>query len=283
MARLIGGIGISHTPSMGVEYDRGLARGWAPEWQVWFDGTRPVKDWLAKAAPDQVVIVYNDHLNHFEFDAYPTLAIGVSDDFPQADEGFGLRPFPSLEGDTDFGWRVTESLVRGGFDMTVCQTLKVDHGVYSWLPYVADAPWPWPVLPIAVNMIRHPIPTSQRLWDLGGALRRAIESWPGDQRVLVIATGGMSHQISGTRFGIANEAFDQFFLDRLQDHARELIDIPQAEYMRLGGTEAAELSIWFAMRGALSEELRKVYAFRTFPKITGCGVIVFEELGDRCL
>jgi protocatechuate 4,5-dioxygenase, beta chain len=280
MARLIGGIGISHTPSMGVEYDRGQDRGWAPEWQVWFDGTRPVKEWLAKAAPDQVVIVYNDHLNHFEFDAYPTLAIGVAEEFPQADEGFGLRPFPSLSGDTDFGWRVTESLVRGGFDMTVCQELKVDHGVYSWLPYVAEAPWPWPVLPIAVNMIRHPIPTSQRLWDLGGALRSAIESWPGDQRVLVIATGGMSHQISGTRFGIANEAFDQFFLDRLQDHARELIAIPQQDYMRLGGTEAAELSIWFAMRGALSEAPRKVYAFRTFPKITGCGVIVFEEPGD---
>ena len=279
MARLIGGIGISHTPSMGVEYDRGLARGWAPEWEVWFDGTRPVKEWLAKAAPDQVVIVYNDHLNHFEFDAYPTLAIGVAEDFPQADEGFGLRPFPGLRGDTDFGWHVTNALVRGGFDMTVCQSLKVDHGVYSWLPYVTDAPWPWPVLPIAVNMIRHPIPTSQRLWDLGGALRRSIESWPGDQRVLVIATGGMSHQISGARFGIANEAFDQFFLDRLQDQARELIAIPQEDYMRLGGTEAAELSIWFAMRGALSEALRKVYAFRTFPKITGCGVIVFEELG----
>lgn len=280
MARLIGGVGISHTPSMGVEYDRGVSRGWAPEWKLWFDGTRPVKDWLATAAPDQVVVVYNDHLNHFEFDCMPTLAIGVADEFPQADEGFGLRPFPSLKGDTDFGWHVAESLIRGGFDMTVCQELKVDHGVYSWLPYAADPPWPWPVLPIAVNLIRHPIPTSQRLWDLGQAIGRAIESWPAGQRVLVIATGGMSHQIAGTRFGIANEAFDQFFLDRLQDHAAELIDIPQTEYMRLGGAEAAELSIWFAMRGALSDRLRKVYAFRTFPKITGCGVIIFEELGD---
>ena len=50
--------------------------------------------------------------------------------------------------------------------------------------------------------------------------------------------------------------------------------------MRLGGTEAAELGIWFAMRAALSENIREVYAFRTFPKITGCGVIAFEELGD---
>ncbi len=277
MARLIGGIGISHTPSMGVEYDRGLAQGWAPEWKVWFDGVQPVRDWLARMRPDQVVVVYNDHLNHFDFDAYPTLAIGVSDQFPQADEGFGLRPFPGLTGDTGFGWRMTESLVRDGFDMTVCQALSVDHGIYSWLPYIADAPWPWPILPIAVNLIRHPLPTPQRLRDLGSALRRAIEGVPGNQRVLVIATGGMSHQISGARFGMANEALDQFFLDRLEHDMAELVAIPQAEYMRLGGTEAAELAIWFSMRAALSDVIRKVYSFRTFPKITGCGVIVFEE------
>lgn len=277
MARIIGGIGISHTPSMGVEYDRGMSRGWAPEWKVWFDGVQPVRRWLAEARPDHVVIVYNDHLNHFQFDAYPTLAIGVAQEFPQADEGFGLRPFPGLKGDTDFGWRLTESLVRGGFDMTVCEELSVDHGVYSWLPYLADTPWPWPVTPIAVNMVRHPIPTAQRLRDLGTAIGAAVRAAPGDQRVLVIATGGMSHQIAGSRFGMANEAFDQFFLDRLHRRMDELVAIPQEEYMRLGGTEAAELGIWFAMRAALSDDVRQAYAFRTFPKITGCGVLVFEE------
>ncbi len=281
MARIIGGLGISHTPSMGVEYDQGIARGWAPEWKAWFDGVQPVKAWLENAAPDQVVVVYNDHLNHFEFDAYPTLAIGVAEEFPQADEGFGLRPFPGLPGDTAFGWHVTESLVRsGGFDMTVCQSLSVDHGVYSWLPYIAEPPWPWPVTPIAVNMIRHPIPTSERLYDLGAALRGAIQSWPRDQRVLVVATGGMSHQISGARFGMANEALDRFFLGKLQHDVDELMAIPQEEYMRLGGTEAAELAIWFSMRAALSDDIKEVYSFHTFPRITGCGVIVFEEQGD---
>lgn len=277
MARIIGGLGISHTPSMGVEYDKGMAGGWAPEWKLWFDGVQPVKAWLAEQRPDQLVVVYNDHLNHFHFDAYPTLAIGVAETFPQADEGFGLRPFPSLPGDLGFGWHVTEQLVRGGFDMTVCQELAVDHGVYSWLPYVSAPPWPWPVLPIAVNMVRHPIPTSRRLYDLGRAVRRAIEAWPGDQRVLVVATGGMGHQISGARFGMANEALDQFFLDGLEHDVEGLMAVPQEEYMRLGGTEAAELSIWFSMRAALSDHIRKVYAYRTFPRITGCGVIVFEE------
>ncbi|HWI85860.1 MAG TPA: class III extradiol dioxygenase family protein [Sphingomonas sp.] len=277
MARIVGGIGISHTPSMGMEFDRGMQSGFAPEWQRWFDGTRPVKQWLARMAPDQLLIVYNDHLNHFEFDAYPTLAIGVADSFRQADEGWGPRPYPDLRGDTAFGWHVTEHLVRNEFDMTVCQDLAVDHGIYSWLPYLWDAPWPAPVLPIAVNMIRHPIPTSMRLWKLGEALRDAVTSWPADQRIVVIATGGMSHQISGSRFGIANEALDRFFLSHLKDDHERLVAIPQMELMRLGGTEAAELSIWFSMRAALTADIDQIYDFHTFPKITGCGVIVFEE------
>ena len=277
MARIIGGMGISHTPSMGMEYDRGIRTGFDPRWQVWYDGTRPVQAWLEELRPTQMVIVYNDHLNHFQFDAYPTLAIGVADSFRQADEGWGPRPFPSLPGDTAFGWHVTEQLVRGDFDMTVCQDLAVDHGIYSWLPYVMTPPWPVPVLPIAVNMVRHPLPTSRRLRDLGRAIRAAVEAYPGDERVLVVATGGMSHQISGARFGIANETLDRYFLRQIERGLDELVAIPQEDYMRYGGTEAAELAIWFAMRGALSDDIARVYDFYTFPRITGCGVVAFAE------
>ncbi len=277
MSRIVGGIGISHTPSMGTEFDRGMREGFSPAWQVWFDGTRPVKAWLAAMRPDQIVVIYNDHLNLFEFDAYPTLAIGVAERFAQADEGWGKRPLPDLPGDTAFGWHVTESLIQQEFDLTVCQEMAIDHGIYSWLPYVADAPWPAPILPIAANMIRQPLPSSQRLWKLGRALRTAIEAFPGDQRVVVISTGGMSHQISGARFGIANIDLDRFFLEHLHRDPDRLLRIPQKELMRLGGTEAAELSIWFAMRGALSDRIAQIYTFHTFPQITGCGVAVYEE------
>jgi protocatechuate 4,5-dioxygenase, beta chain len=281
MAKIIGGIGISHTPSMGMEFDRGMREGFDPLWQVWFDGTRPVKAWLEAIRPDQIVIIYNDHLNFFEFDAYPTLAIGVADRFAQADEGWGKRPHPDLDGDTLFGWHMTEHLVRQEFDLTVCQEMAIDHGIYSWLPYLADHPWPAPILPIAANMIRQPFPTSARLWKLGKALRNAVEAFPGDARVLVVATGGMSHQISGSRFGIANEDLDRYFLRHLHREPELLLGIPQEELMRLGGTEAAELSIWFAMRAALSDSVNEIYTFHTFPKITGCGVTVFEEPGPQ--
>jgi len=277
MSKIVAGFGISHTPSMGLEYDKGMANGFAPHWQPWFDGTRPMKAWLKEIRPERMVIVYNDHLNHFDFDAYPTIAIGVAPEFRQADEGWGPRPFPNLPGDTDLGWHLTNKLVRGGYDLTVCQDLAVDHGIYSWFPYLMDTPWDIPIVPIAINMVRHPIPTSERLHNFGKALRDAIESFPGDHRTVIVSTGGMSHQISGSRFGIANEKLDRYFLSKLKDDVQELVDLPQEELMRLGGTEAAELAIWFSMRGALTDEIREVYSYYTFPAITGCGVIAFEE------
>lgn len=294
VATVIGGIGISHTPSMGVEYDRGMASpdGFSPRWRPWHDGTRRVAELLARLAPDHLVVVYNDHLNHFDLDNYPALAIGVADRFRQADEGWGPRDLPDLGGDTRWGLHLTEQLTAREFDLTVSQDLAIDHGVFSWLPYVfrrsvdgaggdgaAGGGWPVTVTPIAVNMVRQPLPPAGRLRSLGAAIRASVEAFPGGERVLVIATGGMSHQISGARFGMANEDLDRYFLARLPDHLDELVAIPVREYMRLGGTDAAELILWFAMRSALSERARPVYTFQVFPGITGCGALVMAEPG----
>ncbi|MDV8128853.1 hypothetical protein R4P71_30330 [Rhodococcus sp. IEGM 1304] len=279
MARVIGGIGISHTPSMGIEYDsaEGGALAFTPEWQPWFDGTRPVRDLVAELDPDHMVVIYNDHLNYFTLDNYPTLAIGVGNEFPQMDEGWGPRALPPLPGSHEWGIHLSRHLIENNFDMAVCHDLGIDHGIFSWLPYVLDRPFPIPVTPIAVNMIREPLPRPQRIAALGSALRQAIEAYPGDQRVLVIATGGMSHQISGARFGMANADLDSWFLDQLPDHLDELLKIEISEFMRLGGTEAAELALWYAMRTALSDNATVRYSFSTFPKITGCGVLAMTE------
>jgi protocatechuate 4,5-dioxygenase, beta chain len=276
MAEIVGGIGISHTPSMGMEFDKGMKGAWSPDWLRWFEGTRPVKAWLDDLKPDRLIIVYNDHYNAFSFDAYPTLAIGVADTFPQADESWGLRDVPDLPGDVDMGWAVTNWLVRHEFDLTICQNLEIDHGIYSWMPYLFDRPWPAPILPIAVNMIRTPLPTSQRLWNLGLGLKDAVAALPTNERVVVVSTGGMSHQIVGQRFGMANADLDRHFLAKIAAEPELLLAIPQEEYMRVGGTEACELSMWFSMRAALGPHPREIYAYHTPTKITGCGVIVLE-------
>jgi aromatic ring-opening dioxygenase catalytic subunit (LigB family) len=216
-------------------------------------------------------------MNYFDLKTYPTFAIGMAEHFPQADEGYGLRPFPGMDGDPSFAWPIARSLVRDGFDLTFCQELELDHGVYSWLPYILDPPWPIKVLPIAVNMLMHPVPTPQRLCALGASLRRAIESDGCDLDVVVLATGGMSHQIHGTRFGLTNEKWDRYFLGAIERDLDELLAIPMEQIMQAAGTEAAELSMWYTMRAALSSAARTHYSFYTLPAVTGCGVITLDE------
>jgi len=277
MSALVGGIGIAHTPSMGYQYDKGQTGEWDPAWRRWYDGTRPVRDWLAAKAPTHLVVIYNDHMNYFDLSTYPTFAIGMSAHFPQADEGYGLRPYPGIDGDPDFAWPVARSLVAAGFDLTFCQELELDHGIYSWLPYLFEPPWPVRILPIAVNMLMQPLPTPERLRQLGAALRAAILSHGRDERVVVIGTGGMSHQIHGTRFGMTNERFDRRFLDWIESRLDDLMAIPPETIMQVAGSEAVELSMWYAMRAALADGAKAAYRFHTTPAVTGCGVIALEE------
>jgi len=277
MSTIVGGIGIAHTPSMGYQFDKGLTQGFDPNWQKWYDGTRPVKQWLDDADATRMIIIYNDHMNYFDLKTYPTFAMGMAEHFPQADEGYGLRDLPGLDGDPQFAWSVARALIDDGFDLTFCQELELDHGVYSWLPYLMDVPWPLKVVPIAVNMLMHPVPTPKRLRQLGQALRNAVDHDGLNERVVVLGTGGMSHQIHGTRFGMTNEAWDRYFLDAIESDLDELLEIPVEKIMKVAGTDAAELTMWYTMRAALSAAAKGAYSFYTLPVLTGCGVVVLDE------
>ena len=120
MARIVGGIGASHAPSMEHIYDAGEEVRESDEWQPLFGPFKQVADWLEELRPDRLVVVYNDHMDQFFLDAYPTFALGVADTYPVADEGFGARPFPPLPGDSRLGWHIARSLVADEFDITIC-------------------------------------------------------------------------------------------------------------------------------------------------------------------
>ena len=277
MARIVGGIGTSHAPSIAHAYDKGLQREalWAPL----FAGYVPAKAWLAAAKPDLLIVLYNDHMNRFFFDAYPTFALGVGERHLLADEGWGKRDFPDLPGDADFAWHLAQSLVADEFDPTICQEMAIDHGILSVLPLLCETPWPAPVIPLAVNVIQHPLPTARRLWKLGHALRRAVESYGKDLRVVVIGTGGLSHQLHGSRFGFVNPEWDNRFLDLLESDPEELAAMTHRQYIERGGAESVEMIMWLGMRGALGPSVRRIHRNYYAPLITGYGLVVFEDMG----
>ncbi len=278
MARIVAGIGTSHVPSIGVAYDQG--RTGEPAWKPLFDAYEPVKAWLRdEVRPDIAIVVYNDHGSSFFFDKYPTFALGAAALYPVGDEGWGRRPLPDFPGDAAFSWHLAESLVYDEFDITLCQELAVEHGfmVPMHLCFDHDPGWKVRTVPLAVNVIQHPLPTAARCWKLGRAIRRAAESFPDDLRVVVLGTGGMSHQLNGARFGHLNPDWDNEWLDRIEADPAALAALTHQDIMEQAGAEAVELIMWLSMRGALSDRVRRAYRNYYAPMTTGMGLIALED------
>jgi protocatechuate 4,5-dioxygenase beta chain len=276
MGRIIGGIGSSHAPTFGTIYDKGQQKD--PMWAPLFDGYPPVRAWLESLRPDCFIVVYNDHMNRFFLDAYPTFALGAADVYPQADEGWGKRDLADLPGDPEFSWHIARSLIEDEFDPTLCQEMSVDHGVMSFMPMLTDSNWTVPIVPIAVNVIQHPVPTARRLYKLGLALRRAVETYPKDIRVVIMGTGGLSHQLAGPRFGFTNPEWDNEFLDRIETNPEPLAALSHQDYMERGGTEGIEMINWLPMRSALGPAVKRVQRTYHAPMITGYGLLALAPV-----
>ncbi|MBT3623936.1 MAG: protocatechuate 3,4-dioxygenase [Planctomycetaceae bacterium] len=278
MGKIVAGVGTSHVPSIGVAYDTNQQL--TPEWKPLFDGYIPAKEWLKEKGVTHAIVIYNDHGTDFFFDKYPTFAMGAADEYPIGDESFGVRDLPSVKGDTDFSFHLANELVlKHEFDLTICQEMLMDHGLLAPYPLLFDHEPDWSVktVPFNVNVLQHPLPTPRRLWKLGQAMRQSVESYPEDVRVAILGTGGLSHQLHGTRFGHMNEAWDKEFLDRIEDDPESLLDIPHDVWMERGGAEAVEMMMWLTMRGALTPEVTKIHRNYYLPMLTGMGLTVLED------
>jgi protocatechuate 4,5-dioxygenase beta chain len=277
MAKIVAGFGTSHTPAIGAALDLGKVgeHYWAPV----FAGYEKSKAWMAKAKPDVAIVIYNDHVNAFDFKLIPTFAIGCGAEFTIADEGWGPRPVPVVKGYPELAAHIVQSLVLDEFDMTIVNELQVDHGLTVPLSLAYGQPKEWParLIPLAVNVVQYPAPTGRRCYMLGKALKKAVESWDEDLKVVIFGTGGLSHQIQGPRAGLVNKKFDTDFLDDLSRNPQRLVDLQPLEYLREAGNEAIEMVMWLTMRGALGDRVEEVYRFYHVPaSSTAVGHIILE-------
>jgi protocatechuate 4,5-dioxygenase beta chain len=278
MARIIAGIACSHVPAIGVAMDKGKTD--TPYWAPLFAGYGPAREWVAAQKPDVAIVVYNDHASAFSLELIPTFTIGVAAEFPIADEGFGPRPVPTVIGHPELAWHLAESLILDEFDMTIANEMPVDHGLTVPLSVTCGQPaaWPFPVIPLCVNVVQYPPPTGLRCFKLGRAIARAVASFAPDLKVLVYGTGGMSHQLQGERAGLINRQFDTAFLDGLSRDPAALTRLTHTEYMREAGSEGVELVMWHVMRGALGDRVTEVYRHYHVPASnTAAAVMILEN------
>jgi gallate dioxygenase len=277
MATILGGIASSHTPTIGFAYDQKKQDD--PVWAPIFKGYEPVQRWLADKKPDVLFFIYNDHVTSFFFDHYSAFALGIGESYHPADEGGGPRQLPPMKAHTGLAHHIGAALVADEFDMSFFQDKGLDHGVLSPLsmlcPHTPD--WPAKIVPLQVGVLQFPIPSARRCYKLGQSLRKAIESYPEDLTVVIVATGGLSHQVHGERAGFNNTPWDMQFLDLVEKDPGKLAELTHADYARLGGFEGSEVIMWLIMRGALSATVRKVHQTYYLPSMTGIAIAIYEN------
>jgi len=257
MARITASVYTSHVPAIGVAMD--LKKTAEPYWQPVFAGYDFSRQWMEENRPDVVFLVYNDHATAFSLDLIPTFAIGTGAGFPVADEGWGPRPVPDVVGHPELASHIAQSVIQDDFDLTIVNKMVVDHGLTVPLSLMCgerdpqkDA-WPCKVIPFAVNVVQYPVPSGRRCFQLGQAIRKAVESFDEDLKVQIWGTGGMSHQLQGARAGLINRDWDNAWLDQLINDPAGCAQTPHIDYVREAGSEGIELVMWLIARGAMAD------------------------------
>ena len=279
MAQIIGALASSHTPTIGFAFDRNKRDD--PAWAPIFKHYEPLQDWIKAKQPDVMVFVFNDHVTSFFFDHYSAFTLGIGEQFPVADEGGGPRDLPPAIGHPALARHIGQALVADEFDMSFFQDKPLDHGLFSPLSMLAErnskGEWPARIIPIVVGVLQFPIPSARRCYRLGQSLRRAIESYPEDLKVAIVATGGLSHQVHGERSGFNNTPWDMQFLELIEKDPERLCELTHAEYAEYGGFEGSEVIMWLVMRGALSSNIRKVHQTYYLPSMTAIATAIYEN------
>jgi len=277
MGKIVGGITTSHIPAVGNAIAREMFQD--PYWKPFFDGYPPVRDWLAEVRPDVAIVIYNDHGLNFFLDAMPTFAIGAATEYRNEDEGWGIPTIPPFKGKPELSWHIIEQAVADEFDITSCQQMAVDHGFCVPMQLL------WPdrdtmpaAVPVHINTVQHPMASPSRCHRLGQSIGAAIESWPEDIKVVVLGTGGLSHQLDGERAGFINKDFDLMCMDKIVDRPDELAAFSVLDLVRDAGAQGTELVQWLTMRGALTGKVTKLHSNYHIPiSNTGAGLMLLEN------
>jgi protocatechuate 4,5-dioxygenase, beta chain len=280
MATIIGGVATTHVPSIGKAIADKKQND--PYWRPFFKGFDYVHSWLAKEKPDVAVVFYNDHGLNFFLDKLPTFAVGAANEYRNEDEGWGIPVSRSIPGDANLSWHLINALVADEFDVTMCQDMLIDHAVT--IPMALMWPgesWPVKIVPIEINTVQHPLPSLARCFKLGRSIGRALESYAKDLRVMIVGTGGLSHQLDGKRAGFINKEFDQLCLDKIINEPEALTRYSIHDWVEESGAQGVEFLNWMAMRGALMGRVSELHRNYHIPiSNTAAATVVYGNSQD---
>lgn len=226
---------------------------------------------IADAALDAVIVVGTDHFETFNLENHPTFCLGVADEYEAWGE-FG-NPEGSFRGAPAVSAALLEGLVAAGFDMSRSHEMPLDHA-YA-VPILRLGLAQTPVIPLYLNCNTPPLPSLQRCSDLGAGIRAAIEAMPGELRIGLIATGGMSHWVGLPQFGQINPEWDAAFLELFENAQLEtLIGYADEDILENAGNGALEVRTWILAQSAAGNPRSELFAYQPMdPWGIGIGIM----------
>lgn len=246
MGELVAAFGVPHTPMAPVEVERA-----GPECETarLFAAVRRHVD---EVQPDVLLVFDSDHLNTFFFNNLPTFCVGVTDRTVGPNDTNSPIPRRDVTVDESVAWQVYRGTVESDFDLSLTQEFEVDHSIMVPLHFLTPD-LQVPIVPLYINGLAPPLPSARRCYALGQAVRRSIESMPGDRRVALLASGSFSLEVAGPRVGITDHEWMDTVLGCMSEgRMADLLERATTERILAAGNVSGELLNWVALMGALS-------------------------------
>jgi 2,3-dihydroxyphenylpropionate 1,2-dioxygenase len=312
MAKIVLGIGASHSTLMNTHWEETTHKAEAERFR---DALYLSREKIAASNPDVVLILGSNHFRGFWLDLIPAFTLGVGECISSGESGTPKGP---QRVDVEFARHLANELIEGGrFDLAYSARLQIDHGQSHAIQYLLDG-IDVPIVPLVVNVFAPPLPTFKRCEEVAKALRDAVASYPADTRVVVIASGGLSHRLpwpdwrdphgededfmvqawldgreNWSDYDVrrrqiiraADAAITPEFDDRILDlfasgKASELAEFTTQQIEDEAGNGAQELRTWLMMAAMLDYVPGERLAYEAIPEwLTGMGVTILDPAG----
>lgn len=270
MAEIVSIHATSHTPVM-INFPDAIS---SEDRQEIFSAFRSVGEEILAARPDAVVVISDDHVHNFFMNNFPAFCIGAAASYPTPVEHWLKVSKQTLRGDAALGAHLLGEALNNGFDPSFSMDLTLDHGVLTPL-HLAEVAADVAVVPLLVNCVQPPLPPMSRALQWGQFLGKALRSYEGCERVSILATGGISHDIATPRMGLVNEAFDRRFMSLLASKDDAALVKHATEHVNEAGNGAEEIRTWLVAHGAaqaLKARFEPVYYKGVSSWYTGIGL-----------
>jgi protocatechuate 4,5-dioxygenase beta chain len=278
MARIVAAMALTHSPGLTGWFDR------APEEQqkTALRALAEMSQRLEAARPDVVIAFSNDHLLNWPINNTPEFTVGIGEEHVGPadwyDEWLALGKY-RIPGHPALARYMVNEGARRRLAFAYLRTMQFDDGISVPMHYL-NPQGRFPLVPVTMNCTVPPIPTPERAYQVGTAVRDMLRAYPGPERIAVIGTGGLSHEPGGPRYFWVDEEFDQWFLDMLKkgDHGALLRECTLERMEEAGSGGTAELNAWIVAL-AFTRGPADVLAY--MPALawrTGTGMVVWNDL-----